>query len=74
MTEKISSVIVKAKNGIFYQCRPTDKYHIFKCGKCGRGNVKAEERSLCRVCGSRVAQVLKISEAYLPVWPVTFAN
>lgn len=57
MTER---VYMKGTSGNFYLCKPTTK--AFKCGKCLRGHIEPEKGYLCKVCGSRVAQVIQDSD------------
>ena len=60
-------VIVKTKNGFFYncQCLPNG----IKCGKCKRGRLEAKQGARCRVCGAKVSGVYE-SGAGLQTWPI----
>lgn len=45
-------IIVEDKEGFLRQCQPVPP-GIFKCGKCGRGNITRNHKE-CLVCHSKV--------------------
>jgi hypothetical protein len=78
MKLRIYKVCVKHKAlGCRFVCMPTALG--FKCGRCGHGNLGPDPklRQQCRVCKSRVSEVLRIrpDDRFLPgrmVWPEHF--
>lgn len=62
---KMKRVYVKGLDGEFCVCEPTPRG--YKCGVCLRGVIGPVKGYLCKVCGSRVAQVLDENEYAIPV-------
>jgi anaerobic ribonucleoside-triphosphate reductase len=63
-------VIVKQNGLRLFKCRPfTTKKHLFHCGHCGTGEVRAQLGDFCPDCGAEVAFVFEIhpGNAALPV-------
>ena len=52
------------KNHLSYICQQQTEQG-FKCGKCGRGNIKPKQRFLCKVCNAKVTKVVRI-EQWIP--------
>lgn len=58
-------IIVKGKDGCFYDCQNTPRG--FRCGKCHRGVINKSMGSKCRICGSKVAQIIQDGEYVIEV-------
>ena len=56
MMEYIARVIVKSKDGWFFECQ-AQKNGTWRCGKCWQGVLEPEESFKCLVCSSEVAVV-----------------
>jgi len=60
-------IIMKDKDGNFYDCQNT--LRGFRCGKCHKGviPIPVARTFKCRICGSKVAQIIQDGEIVIEV-------